>query len=61
MTTEVERAAQRMFGPGGLGVKNFNLFPGTNPNATTEQVAAELNRALDRLEAGEFEMVDEVA
>lgn len=34
------------------------IFPGTNPNATPEQVAKEINRALDQIEAGDFEEVE---
>jgi hypothetical protein len=35
----------------------INVFPGTNPNATPEEVAKEINKALDRIEAGDFEEV----
>jgi hypothetical protein len=58
--TQVEIAAARLFGPGGLGVTNINIFPGTNPDVTPEQVATEVNKMLDRVEAGDFELVDEV-
>ena len=43
-----------------MGTANFNVFPGTNPNATPEQVAGAVNRALDQLEAGEFEDITDV-
>jgi hypothetical protein len=56
--TQVELAAKRLFGPGGLGVTNISIFPGTDPNVTAEQIAGELNRALDQLEAGTAEIVD---
>jgi hypothetical protein len=39
----------------GLTVRS--VFPGTNPNVTDEQVAAELSRAIDSLMAGNFEEV----
>lgn len=57
MVTEVERASQRLFGPGGLGVKNISIFPGANANTTPEQFAAALNKAFDDIEAGRFEEV----
>jgi hypothetical protein len=60
MSTEVQRAAERLFGPGGLGVKHIALFPGSSPNVSAEQVAAEINRALDQVEAGEFALVGDV-
>jgi hypothetical protein len=50
MSAEMDRLKQRL-----VGVKQFHVFPGTNPNVTLEEMAAELNRALDRLEAGDFE------
>jgi hypothetical protein len=40
-----------------MDVRKFNIFPGTNPNATPEQIAAAINRALDAIEAGKFEEV----
>lgn len=58
MTSEVDRASQRLFGPGGLGVKNISIFPGSNPNVTAEQVAAQLNKCLDALEAGDYEVLN---
>ena len=52
--TEVEKAKARMFGPGGLGITNFNVFPGERTDLTAEDIAGELNKMLDRLESGEF-------
>lgn len=57
MTTQENRAAARLFGPDGLGAKHINLFPGAAPNMSAARVATELNRALDQLEAGQFEVV----
>jgi len=57
MTMEADHAGARMFAPGGLGAKHNTLFPGTRPGATAEEVAAGLNQALDRVEAGDFELV----
>ena len=59
MSIEVQRAAGRLFGPGGLGIKHMSLFPGSAPNVSAEQVAAGLNLALDRVESGQFERVDD--
>lgn len=53
--TQVEKLKQRF---DEMGVVNFNIFPGTNPNATPEQVAMAVNDALDRLEKGEYEVVE---
>lgn len=43
-----------MFGPGGLGITNFNIFPGERTDLTAEDIAKELNNMLDQLEAGAF-------
>jgi len=45
---EVERLFERL-----KGMKNFNIFPGSNPNATAEEVAAEVNKALDQIAKGD--------
>lgn len=39
------------------GVTIRGFFPGTNPNATLEQVAEAINKALDQIEAGNFEEI----
>ena len=46
------------------GVTNIKLFPGTNRDATPEQMAEEINRVLARIESGsdesgEYEIVDQ--
>lgn len=58
--TQVEIAAARLYGPGGLGATNVKFFPTDNPNVTAEQIAGQLNRVLDNIEAGDFEMLPDV-
>jgi len=55
--TQVEIASQRMFGQNSLQVKNVGFTLGSNPNVTAEDIARELNKALDQLEEGNFEEV----
>jgi len=55
--TEVEIASKRMFGPGSLQVANIGFTLGSNADASAEDIARELNRALDAIEAGNFEEV----
>ena len=38
-------------------IKDFKVFPGTNPDTTPEEVAEEINKALAQIEAGEAEEV----
>ncbi len=56
--TQVQILAAKLYGPGGLGVTNIGIFPGSNPNVTAEQIAGEMNRAISQLEAGDFEEVN---
>lgn len=53
--TEVEKLYQRLYGEGGLGVTKFHIFPGTDPKATAEDRAREVNKSLDRILAGDYE------
>jgi len=52
--TEVEKLAARFKK---MGVTDFKVARGEKP-ATPEQLAAEINRSLDRIEAGDFEVLD---
>lgn len=56
--TAIEKLAQRMYGTGGLGITNFGLTRGSNANTTLEELAAEIDKALTRLQAGDYEVVD---
>ena len=55
--TNLERAQDTLFGSDGLRLKNFKMFPGESRNATAEQVAGEIIAMVDRLEAGDYEVV----
>ncbi len=50
--TQLEQLKKRFYGEGSINVKNFNFSLGSGPNITVEDVAGEINRALDQLEAG---------
>ncbi len=56
--TQVQIAAAKLFGAGGLGVTNIGISRGSNPNVTAEQIAGEINRAIAQIEAGDFEEVN---
>ena len=53
---EVNRASNKLFM--GIGVTNFNIFPGSNENITAEQIATEINKMLSQVEVGDFEVVE---
>lgn len=46
-----------MFGPGSLHVSNVGFTLGSNRDVSAEDIVRELNRALDQIEAGEYEEV----
>lgn len=55
MSTNVEKLQEQM---AELGIIKLNVFPGTNPNVTQEQVAKEISTALDNITTGNFEEVN---
>ena len=57
--TELAIAKSRLFGKGSLETANIKLYPGTNRDATPEQMAKQINKAISQLEAGDYELVDE--
>ena len=52
--TQIDKAANRL---NAMGATRLSIFPGES-SATAEQIASEINRALDAIEAGDY---DEVA
>jgi hypothetical protein len=52
--TELERLKERLYGPNGLGVKNFRFDLAENCKATPEEIARDINKSLDAIEAGEY-------
>lgn len=62
MVTELEKATKRLFGPRSIGATNIKFFPlPPGQNVTAEQMAAQLNKALDQIEAGDFEEITDQA
>jgi hypothetical protein len=57
MMTEVEIASKRMYSAGSLEVKNIGFTLGSNRDLTAEDIAREINKLLDAVEAGDFEEV----
>jgi hypothetical protein len=55
---QVELLKSKLYGPGGLGAVNVNVFPGTSRDVSAEQAAREISGALARMDAGDFEEVD---
>ena len=53
--SELHRLSERLFGPNGMGVKNFKFDAVIG--ATPEGIARAVNAALDAIEGGDFEEV----
>jgi hypothetical protein len=57
--SQLEIAKHRLFDSDALGASNVKLFPGSDRDTTPERFAEEINRAISRIEAGDFEIVGE--
>ncbi|MCI2243228.1 hypothetical protein L3067_01215 [Xanthomonas sp. PPL568] len=55
MATEMKNAQDLLFGASGLRVSNFKLFPGSDREVTSEQIAAEITRVFGEILATEAE------
>lgn len=59
MQTQLEIAKHRLFDKEALGATDIKLFPGSNRDATPEQVAEQINKAIAQIEAGDYELVEQ--
>lgn len=59
MGTQLEVAKHRLFDEKGLNADNVKLFPGSYRDATPEQMAEQINKAITQIEAGDFDLVEE--
>jgi hypothetical protein len=55
--TQLEIAGHRLFDKDALAASNISITPGTNRDATAEQIAEQINRSISQIEAGVFELV----
>lgn len=58
MQTQLEIANKRLFDKDGYNVENIKIFRG-DKNATAEQVAEQINKSLDQIEAGDYELIED--
>ena len=58
MSSQIELAKNRLYGEHGLGATNIKLYLGTDRDVTPEEIAGEINRALNDLEAGKIDFKD---
>ena len=55
---QIASLKHRLFDKAGLDVRNVSITPGSNREATPEQIAEQINKSLDQIEAGDCELVD---
>jgi len=60
MQTQLEVAKHRLFDKDALDAADIKLFPGSSRDATREQVAEQINKALAQIEAGNYELLDQI-
>lgn len=58
MRSQLEFAKSRLFSDGGLITKNIKFYPGTDKDATPEEISEEINKAISKIEAGDFDSTD---
>ena len=59
MATQLETAKHRLFDKGALNADNVKLYPGSDRDATPEQMAEQINKAIAQIDAGDYEIVDD--
>ncbi len=58
MKSQLEVAKHQLFDESGLNAADIKLFPGSNRDATPEEMAEQIVRVIAQIEAGDFEEVD---
>lgn len=58
MTTQLDLAKHILFDPAAMAAADIKLFPGSSRDATSEDMAREINKAIAQIESGDFEVVD---
>lgn len=59
MAKQLEDAKHRLFDAAGLRAADIKLFPGSNRDATADEMAEQINKALDQIERGDYDVIEE--
>jgi len=54
MGQQLELAKKRLFDKDALAVTNIKLFPGSSRDATANDFAEQINKAISQIESGDF-------
>lgn len=60
MSLAMEEAKARLYGDGGLAVRDIKICPGSDRDATQDAIAGQIVAVLDRLKTGDYEVVDNI-
>jgi hypothetical protein len=60
MSAEMDVAKHRLFDNEGLRATNVKLYPGEKRDASAEQMAAELNKAIALINGGDYEDISDL-
>lgn len=58
--SQVDKLKLKLYGPDGVGCTNFNFSRGISNNVTDEQIAAEINKAIEQIESGNIEICQNI-
>lgn len=58
MSMQIELAKHTLFDADRLSASNVKLFPGSSRDVGPEQMAEEVNKALAQIEAGDYDVVE---
>lgn len=58
MGTQLEMAKRRLFDAASLHASNVKLFPGSNRDATTDDMARQVMHAIAQIEANDYDLVE---
>jgi hypothetical protein len=59
MGIHLEMAKRLLFDTDGLHAANLKLFPGSSRDATDDQIAEQINKAIAQIEAGDYDPVEQ--
>jgi len=60
MATNLNKAQELIFGKDGLGASNFKMFPGSDRDATSEEISGQLAASARALLAGNLQEVTDL-
>ncbi len=57
MPSELDLLKKQLYGDSSVRARNVGVFPGSNPNVTAEDIAREINKSIEEIGNGDFEII----